>query len=47
MLPCHVHLEVIGFSVVSFFVVNLLYSDFVVAVLFEGKSELFSHYFFK
>lgn len=29
----------------SFLVVNLLYLDFVVAVLFEGKSKLVDHYF--
>lgn len=41
---CHVNGEVISFSVLSF-VVNMLYFDFVVAVMFEGKSKLVEHYF--
>ena len=41
---CHVNGEVISFSVLSF-VVNMLYFDFVVAKMFEGKSKLVEHYF--
>lgn len=44
MFTCHVNGEVISFSVLSF-VVNMLYFDFVVAVMFEGKSKLVEHYF--